>query len=354
MYPKLEIDLFKIRKNVTTLKKICDSYNIEIAAVTKVFCGEYEIVKVLKDSGINLFADSRLENIKKYNNLKVKKMLLRLPMKSQAKEVVKISDISLNSEIETIKALSDEALKIGVKHKIILMIDLGDLREGILNFDEVFSSIEIINNLKGIELIGLGTNLTCYGGVIPRNENLSKLSYLRNKIKEKYNISLQILSGGNSSSLHLLLDKSIPNEINQLRLGEAIILGRETAFGNSIEGTYDDCFKLKVEIIEIKDKPSIPIGEIGMDAFGNVPRFIDRGIRTRALCAIGKQDVDINDIIPIDNNIEIIGGSSDHLILDITESNKSYKIGDIIEFKLTYGGILKTMTSPYVKKEFLS
>jgi predicted amino acid racemase len=158
------------------------------------------------------------------------------------------------------------------------------------------------------------------------------------------------VSGGNSGSLYLVKTGDIPDGINQLRLGESIVLGRETAFGNQIEGTYDDCFKLIAEVIEVKNKPSLPIGEIGMNAFGNKPGFVDKGLRKRAICAIGKQDINTEDIIPDDKAISILGASSDHLILDITDCDGVYRVGDTVSFKLTYGGILSSMTSEYVTK----
>ncbi|WP_073194909.1 ornithine racemase Orr [Caloranaerobacter azorensis] len=352
-YPCVEISLDKIKHNTREIVELCKRNNINVTGVTKVFCGEPKIAKTMVEGGVQILADSRIENLIKLKEINVPKMLLRLPMISQADEVIKYSDISLNSELNTIKELSKKAVEQNKEHKIILMVDLGDLREGIFDEEEIFFVVSEILKLDGIKLIGIGTNLTCYGGVIPKYENLSKLVKIKMNIEKKFNIELDIISGGNSSSLYLLKAGEMPKKINQLRLGESIVLGRETAYGESIENTYDDCFKLIVEIIEIKEKPSVPIGEIGMDAFGNKPKFIDKGIMKRAICAIGKQDVDLGDIIPYDKNIEILGESSDHLILDITKCEKNYEIGDNVEFKLTYGGILKVMTSEYVKKNFV-
>lgn len=352
-YPRIKINLEKVRKNTETIVNRCDNLGISVAGVTKVFCADLKIVKAYIDGGVRYLADSRIENLMNLENIDIPKILLRLPMISEAEEVVQYADISLNSEIETIKALSKIAIEKNTVHKIILMIDLGDLREGLFKDEDIYATVEEILKLEGIELIGIGTNLTCYGGIIPRQENLSRLVELKNCIARKYGIELEIISGGNSSSLHLVFENKIPEGINQLRLGESLVLGRETAFGNRIEGTFDDAFILEVEAIELKDKPSVPIGEIGMDAFGNKPEFIDRGIRKRMICAIGKQDIDLGDIIPLDEDIIILGGSSDHLLLDVTDSKIEYKVGDKIKFKLKYGGILKAMTSIYVKKIYV-
>ncbi len=351
-YPRLEISLDKIIHNTQVVTGICNSQGIRVAGVTKVFCGHPEIARAMVDGGIDILADSRLENLKKLKEFPLQKLLLRLPMISQAKTVVECADISLNSEIETIKALSEAAIAQRKSHKIILMFDLGDLREGIFDENELFFTVEQLLQLKGVILIGIGTNMTCYGGVIPTPKNLSRLTRQKRAIESRFDLHLEVVSGGNSSALYLIEEGSMPDGINQLRLGESIVMGRETAYGRQLRGTYNDCFRLIAEIIEIKEKPSSPIGEVRQDAFGDSPSFVDKGIRIRALCAIGKQDINIGDLIPQDEAIAVLGASSDHLILDVADCDRTYKIGDLIPFSLKYGGILRCMTSEYVAKHF--
>ena len=145
----------------------------------------------------------------------------------------------------------------------------------------------------------------------------------------------------------------MPQGITNLRLGEVFVLGRETAYGELIEGAFDDAFVLEAEIVELQEKPSLPIGESGMDAFGQRPVYEDEGMMNRALIAIGKQDADLDGLVPVDQDITIKGGSSDHIILDLTKCGDRYNVGDVVQFKLTYGGLLRTMTSPYVEKNYL-
>ncbi len=351
-YPRLEISLDKITHNTETLVRKCRRSGIRVAGVTKVFCGHPMIAGAMVAAGIDIIADSRIENLKRLREIKLPKMLMRLPMISRVGEVVEYADISLNSEMETIRALSAEAGLQDRTHKVILMFDLGDLREGIYDQAEMLRTVEEALQLERIIVAGVGTNLTCYGGVIPTKDNLARLVELKRTIESSFDIELDIVSGGNSSSLHLVEEQTVPDGINQLRLGESIVLGRETAYGHQIIGTYDDCFKLIAEIIEIKDKPSVPTGELGLDSSGNRPGFVDKGIRRRAICAVGKQDVTPENIVADDGGIEILGASSDHLILDVTEGHSAYEVGDLVSFKLTYGGILSCMTSEYICKSF--
>ena len=352
MYPKIKIDLNKIKHNLDRITSIVNSANCSIMIVTKVVCADEEIVKVIEQNkNVEYYADSRIENLASIKTNK-KKVLLRLPMLSDVDRVVKHADISLNSEIETIKALNKAAMLQGTKHKIILMIDLGDLREGIYFTDEqkIYDAVQQILELENIELYGIGVNLTCYGAVIPQNENLSILVDYAHKIEDKFGIKLTVVSGGNSSSLHLIEKNQLPKGINNLRIGEAFYLANETAYSNKIEGMFDDVLLLEAEIIELKDKPSLPVGETGVDAFGQKPVYEDRGIIKRAILSIGKQDIDIDSLTPVDEKIDILGGSSDHMILDVTKSDTKYKLGDVITFKLGYSGTLKAFTSKYVNR----
>jgi len=163
-YPRIEVFFKKIRHNIRVVTKICENFGVRIVDVTKAFGGDPVITKVFVEEGLDMIGDSRIQNLKKQKDIKATKMLLRLSMISEASDVVKFADISLNSEIETIRALSREAVRRNKIHKIILMIDVGDLREGIFNEDEIEQMVKNIIKLTNIKLIGVGTNLTCFFG----------------------------------------------------------------------------------------------------------------------------------------------------------------------------------------------
>jgi len=349
------IDLKKIKNNLDKITEMVKKSGCSLMIVTKGYCADLEIYKLLEDSDIDYLADSRIQNLKKYEGTKKERVLLRLPMISEAEDVVVFSDISLNSELTTINNLNKAAAKFNKIHKILLMIDLGDLREGIFfkNEDEIYHAVEEILKLDNIELYGLGVNLTCYGAVIPKKDNLSILVDIAAKIEKKFNLKLEMISGGNSSSVYLISKNELPIGINNLRVGEAFLLGDETAYSEMLEGFYDDAFTLEAEIIELKEKQSVPIGETGVDAFGNKPVYEDRGIIKRAIIAVGRQDIDSDNLHPIDSKIDILGASSDHLILDVTKSDSEYKVGDIIKFKLSYSSLLRSTTSAYVEKSYI-
>ena len=360
MYPRLIVDLKKLESNLDAVAKITkEQGGCSLMIVTKGLCADKEMCKmVAKHPAVDFMADSRVANIKSYayeaRTNEAMTVLLRIPMHSEVADVVKYVDLSFNSELSTIRLLNEEAAKLGTKHNILLMIDLGDLREGIFYQDEdiIFETVEEILSMKNINLYGIGVNLTCYGAIIPKHDNLSNLVAIARKIEEKFGIKLQMVSGGNSSSIYLIGKGELPEGINNLRLGESFLLGNDTAYGEKLPGTTGDALVLEAQIVELKEKPSLPIGEVGVDAFGQKPYYEDRGIIKRAIIAIGKQDTDIDSMEPLDPDVEILGGSSDHIILDVTKSSKGYKVGDIVQFVVGYGGMLKPATSPYVEKVY--
>ncbi len=352
MYPRILIDAGKYRDNVQEMKKLCARQGITLMGVTKVFCATQRLVEVLNDEGVDFIADSRVENLRKMKTT-LPKVLLRLASRHEVDEVVLHADYSLNSDIDTIRKLDAAASEKGKKHGVILMVDIGDLREGIYYRRDIVSVAKEIDTMQGVHLAGLGTNLTCYGGVIPDAPTLQRLVDVVADVEEALGRSLDIVSGGNSSHIPLLQEGIHIDKVNNLRVGEALALGRETAYGKLVPGFHDDVFILETDILEIGEKPSVPEGTIGMDAFGKKPSFQDKGMRKRAILAVGKQDVEHTELKPFDEAIELIGSSSDHIIADLTVAKTAYKTGDVLRFKLTYGSLLSLMTSPYVVKRYV-
>jgi predicted amino acid racemase len=330
-YPQLRIRLQKIKENARMLLEKCASSGIGVFLVAKVLAGDRRIVEEIAGLGFTHLADSRIENLIAFADIPLPKVLLRLPMASEADLVVRHADISLNSELETIKILDRKAGEQNRTHGVILMFDLGDLREGIFFRDPYLPLVRETLGLQNVRLVGIGTNLVA----------------IKERIEEEFSIRLSLVSGGNSSTLHLLPD--LPSGINNLRIGEALFLGRETAFGRILPGLHPDCFELVAELIEVKTKPSYPIGPIGMDSFGRVPDIKDKGLMKRGILAVGKQDAALEDLAPLDEGVEILGGSSDHLLVEL---KGDFRPGDKLRFAPNYPGLLRLMTSKYVKKVY--
>ena len=320
--------------------------------VTKGVLGSPPIAVAMSAAGVDFIADSRIENIKKIKDAGIKNtfVLIRTPPLSKIKQVVKYADITLNSELGVIQKLSEEAKKQNKIHRIILMVDLGDLREGILP-EDMEQTLNTINTYSGIKTIGIGTNLGCIGAILPDQKKMDELSSIAAKLESRFKIQFEIVSGGNSANYKWVKESCRLGKINNLRIGEMIFTGCSTIDYMPVGQLETNTSCLVAEVIEVKKKGSIPCGSISTDAFGNVPVFSDRGTINRAILGIGRQDVPTPGLRPV-GDVEIIGSSSDHLIVDVKES--AIKVGDQIYFHLSYGAILSAMTSPYIEKVYLN
>jgi predicted amino acid racemase len=351
LYPQLHIYPDRIRQNAENIKKICDEKNIKVTGVTKVVSANIDVVKAIINAGITSLGDSRIQNIihMKNNGIDAEFMLLRIPMKDELELVVDYVDIVLVSELETVKWLNAVAKEKNKIQNIVYMVDVGDLREGVW-YENAVDEIILVEKYKNIYLKGIGTNLGCFGGVLPSKDNMEILLGIKNEIEEILNRSLDIISGGNTAALTLIENNLLPKGINHFRLGESIICGTDATNNRVVPGNRQDTIIIEGQIVELKEKPSVPIGETGFDAFGRKPVFEDKGIRKKAILAMGEQDISPDGLIPLDEKIEVLHSSSDHTIVDVTDSDREYKLGDTIQFRMSYGCLLKAITSPYVEK----
>ena len=346
--PRVEIDLDKICDNARTLVGRLAELGISISGVTKASLGSPEIAGALLEAGIRSLGDSRIENIEALRRAGVPAAmtLLRAPMLSQVDRVVCYADTSLNTEIDTISKLSSAARRIGRTHGVVLMVELGDLREGIMPVD-LESTVRETLRLPNIVLEGIGTNLACRSGVSPDAENMAALSALADAIDATFGITLGIVSGGNSANLEWALSGADTGRVNDLRLGEALLLGREPLHRQPIDGLHTDAFAFVAEVIESKIKPSRPWGVIAQTAFGEILSVTDRGDIVQTVLAAGRQDVDPCGLHP-PAGTEILGASSDHLVVDSCGDQPA--VGTEITFQLNYSALVRAMTSPFVTK----
>jgi predicted amino acid racemase len=346
--PRLEIDLSKIRHNTRTLVERLGQRGISVTGVTKATLGSAEIAATLLEAGVKRLGDSRIENIEAMQlaHVPASMTLIRSPMLSQVKRVVRHADVSCNTEIEVIRELSLEAQRTGRRHGVILMVELGDLREGIMP-DDLTDTVRETLNLPNIEFKGIGTNLACRSGVSPDGKNMAMLTDAADSIESTLGLTVEIVSGGNSANLEWALSGAEIGRINDLRLGEAILLGCETLHRQPIEGLHTDAITLWAEVIEAKIKPSMPSGRIAQTAFGEASPVTDRGLVTQAILAVGQQDVDPSGL-KAPAGIDIMGASSDHLILESVSDDLS--VGTEVSFQLNYSALVRAMTSSFVTK----
>ncbi|MDD6311609.1 MAG: alanine racemase [Firmicutes bacterium] len=361
-YPKLEINLSKLKHNIEQVTKKCGEQGIAVAGVIKGCTGLFPCVQQFEAAGVSFIASSRLEQLAelKEKGIKTPLLMIRIPLLSEVYDLVRYCDASLNSEIEVLKALNEAALSQGKIHEVILMADCGDLREGFWDKEEMAqAALMVENEMDGLKLIGTGFNIGCYGSIMATPEKLQELVDVTEMIEDRIGRKLEFISGGASTSYFRVLEGNMPERINMLRIGEVLLLPdfMYGEFGFDSSDLYSDVFTLKAEVIEVKDKPTHPVGDIGFDAFGHRIEYVDRGIRKRALLGLGKCDFgDYNELILNNSDMEVIGASSDHTIVDVQDAfdkGIEVKVGDVLSFSLNYATIVYVSNSRNITVEYV-
>jgi ornithine racemase len=342
-YPCLKIYLNRIYNNSRVINNRCLKAGISVVGVTKCVMADLEIASVMKKSGIKILGDSRLENLEKLRSFYGADqllMMLRSPMQGEINRMVEICNISLNTQLKTLEGIEKACKKKGKTHDVIIMVETDDDREGLLPENVVDFCRKMIDNFKYVRLYGLGTNARCVVESGPRQDSLQTLLDIREEVKSITGKDIPVVSGGNSSSWNLIKKGLIPGGINQLRIGEAILLGHNTINFKRIKGAFTDTFLLEAQIIEAKRKN-------------------DRVYKI--LLALGLQDVNSDNIECCNPDLKVTGQSSDHTVLGVKKDNErkygrdfpELEIGSIVSFKLDYYGLMSCMSSPFIKKEHI-
>jgi ornithine racemase len=344
----------KLRENFEFLETKFKENNVSWGVVSKILCGNRKYIKELIDMGVDEIHDSRISNLAKVKeiNPKVQTVYIKPPSKRNLADMVQFADVSLNSELNTIKWISKEAVKQKKQHKIIIMVETGDLREGVMG-DHLIDFYAKVFDLPNLEIIGLGTNLNCLNGVMPSADKLIQLSLYKQIIELKFNKKIPWVSAGTSVTIPLMLHKQLPKGVNHFRIGETLYFGVDLVEEKKIEGMHEDVFELFTEIIEMQEKPLLPTGTLATNPQGEVVD-IDESLygksSFRAILDLGLLDVDPKYLIADDGEFEILGASSDMLIVNLRENPQKYKVGDLIKFRLKYMGALAILNSSYIEK----
>jgi predicted amino acid racemase len=344
----------RLKHNYKFLNKLFAKNNIEWGVVTKLLCGNKIVIQELLNLGIGEMHDTRISNLKVIKEISgdIQTVYIKPAPKRSIAKLIKYADVSFNTDYSTIKLLSDEAVKQDKKHKIIIMVEMGDLREGVMG-EDLLDFYEKVFHLPNISIIGIGTNLNCLNGIMPSEDKLVQLALYKQLIEVKFNHKIPWVSGGTTVTIPMLIKKQVPKPINHFRVGEALYFGKDIFTDGVIKGMRTDVFRLYAEIIELHEKPVVPTGEQMENPSGKLTEFDEADLGKtsyRAILDIGLLDCNPKYLIPEDETLEIIEASSDMLVLDIGRNEKSYKVGDLVSFQLKYMGALGIMNSNYIQK----
>lgn len=344
----------RLKHNYKFLDKLFTKNAIEWGVVTKLLCGNKIYIQELVNLGIKEMHDTRISNLKTIKEISegIQTVYIKPAPKRSINKLVKYADVSFNTDFSTIELLSEEAVRQKKDHKVIIMVEMGDLREGVMG-DELLEFYEKVFHLPNISIVGIGTNLNCLNGIMPSEDKLVQLALYKQLIEVKFNHKIPWISGGTTVTIPMLIKKEVPKPINHFRVGEALYFGKDIFTDGMIKGMRSDVFRLYTEIIELHEKPLVPSGEQMENPSGKITAFDEADIGKtsyRAILDIGLLDCNPQYLIPEDESVKVIEASSDMLVLDLGRNEKKYNVGGLVTFQLKYMGALGIMNSNYIQK----
>ena len=353
-FPRVVVDLDCLTDNATKVHSLCQEHGLGVVAVTKGVTSDAEIVQAFMRGGIHSIGDSRVHDFlslrqEEFGVLEL--TLLRQPPRSQIHLVPHITDRAFMSELSAMEALGEAALAKGTTCDVLVVVEMGDRRDGV-PMSELTSFVLATSRIAGVEAVGLAANVGCISGLLPTAENQELFGASAARVRRETGLPLKIVSTGGTVALDLIEHGLLSPTVTELRAGEALLLGVSTTDSRVIPWLRQDAFTLEAEVIEVREKPSVPDGAVGLDAEGRRPHLVDRGVRRRAVVALGYTDTDPDALIPVDSGVTIAGSSSDHMVLDVTEADYDFCEGDVVHFRMKYTALLHSMLSPYVAREY--
>jgi len=362
---QLIIDTKKIIGNIEKLNKFLGEREIEWSLVVKVLSGHKPTLeKILTHpsiKGVHSICDTRLSNLHAIKDISpdIVTMYIKPPAHEYVPTVVKYADISFNTAYETIEKLNEEAGRLGKQHRVLIMIEMGELREGILR-ENLVDFYRKTFELPNIHVNGIGTNLGCMYGVEPNYDKLIQLSLYKELLECKFDHEMELVSGCSSITLPLVSKGKIPKLTNHFRIGEAAFFGTSPLDNKKFRNLSTTAFEYRANIIELEKKETRPEGVISEASVGHTAAIGNHSDESyKAILDFGLLDVDVDEIEPISPNVKFIGTSSDMTVYEVKmdpskkTARNPFRVGGQIRFRPSYMAVARLINTKYVQKKVI-
>ncbi|MBW6514419.1 MAG: alanine racemase [Candidatus Syntrophosphaera sp.] len=354
---RMKIHIDRLIENIEKMSELMSQHKKQWSLVVKVLGTDKTVLaKILSNPAIlstHSIAVSQWRSLQivKEINPELRTMYIKPPAISNVARIIRYADISFNSSFLTIQALSNEAVKQNKTHQIVVMIEMGELREGI-NREGLIPFYRRVFKLPNIEVIGIGTNLGCMYGIQPTYDKLIQLVLYKQLLEAKFKRNIELVSGASSITIPLLEKGKVPQGMNHFRIGEAAFLGTSPLNDKRVLDLNTGAFTFEANIVELYKKSSQPDGVISDASVGHTADIdtSEEELRYRAILDFGELDVDHANLIPEDPSIQFFGNSSDLTVYDLGENLQNYQTGDVVRFRLKYMAVAKLMYSRFVEK----
>ena len=344
--PRLTIDLGAVAGATRRLAADLNARGLTLAGVTKCVDGEPAVGRVLLEAGCAGLADSRLPSLVRLAGQALGPLtLIRAPQWDELETAAQVADRVLLSDPGAARVLGEHVP--GAPVQLLLTVDLGDRREGVLP-DAARAVASQLAGLPGVELAGVSVNFACLSGQLPSLELFLQAEDVLADVAGLCAGEPVLSLGGTCVVQHL--DGYRPRFATEVRSGGGPVYGHDFVSGRGIAGLERTDPVLTAAVLECHRKPPAPEGPGGLDAFGHVPEVDLPGDDAwYAMVALGRRDMEPGGLRPLLPGAHLAGATSDVCIL-ITPERLSP--GDEVHFAVDYDALVRAVTSPFVALEF--
>ena len=335
--PVLLIDIEAIGRNTETVAKMLRACGIDLIGVTKGCLGEPRVGAVMLAGGAVALADTRNENLRRLRAALPNAELHRIYLPSLHKDF-EPGDVTYISSLAGASAVAGMAREYGTPRearRVMLQVETGDLREGV-PLEQLYELAGAVTTDPRLELAGISTNYACFQGAPDAiRDSVGAIAGAAAQLRAA-GIPVAHVSAGNSSLLWLLAEgEGLPEEVTELRCGEALLLGQDALFYRALPGCCHDACVLRAEVLEGYTKP------------------VREGGRRRLVLGVGRQDLGSGAVEFVDAGLRELGRSADYLVVEQEEKRPEAGVGEMIDMIPSYEALVSAWTSPYVELKLL-
>jgi ornithine racemase len=333
--PELRVDVDAVGRNTEAVASLLMGHSLALVGVTKGCLGEPRVAAAMLAGGAVALADTRDQNLLRLRSAFPAAELHRihLPSLSEPFDPGDVTYVTSREGAAAVAALGSP----GAPRGVMIQVETGDEREGV--------PAELLVDLAGfvageprLLLEGLSTNYACFLG--PPTGLEASLEAVAQEARTLRSAGFPVarVSGGNSSVLWLLRrGVRLPEEVTELRCGEALLLGQDALYYEPVPGCSTEACVLRAEVLEEYTKSP---------ETNSTPS--SRGRARRVVVGIGRQDLSGGGVRFLDPGLTEVGRSADYLVAEVRAGSRAPAVGQVIEMLPGYEALVAAWTSPYV------
>lgn len=344
---RLWMDPARLGANVEVAVRLAAERGCNVLPVTKVIQSRPDLLSRVPGGWNWPVADVSVANLKALDRIDTGDKVLLRPRFSDIPGAVIHADRIFLSDPDMARAIARarEACMPGRPLDIMLMVEAGDLRDGI-PLDAVSAVLADLSAEPGMRLEGLAVNFGCLAGVLPGEPVLARVAEACRQLRLSSGLKLPVLSLGGTVCWEPLREGLVPPEFNEIRMGEALFFGWNTSRGIPVPEFDPRVFTLDLEVLEIWEKDVPPSSGDGLNAFGESVVQVLTGLRHRAVLEGGENLSPWKHIRCMVQGAVPVGASHEYTVLDCEDARVLPRPGECVSFSPAYEAVTRCFLSP--------